>query len=51
MHKVENKIEVHHVNAVPSISEETNTELKKNLSKEENPPYLSNMSNLYGNKK
>ncbi|CAH1768905.1 7717_t:CDS:1, partial [Entrophospora sp. SA101] len=30
MHKVENKIEVHHVNAIPSISEETDTELKKN---------------------
>ena len=31
MHKVENKLEVHHVNAIPSISEETDTELKKNV--------------------
>ncbi|CAH1766931.1 5325_t:CDS:2, partial [Entrophospora sp. SA101] len=30
MHKVENKIEVHHVNAIPSISEDRDTELKKN---------------------
>ncbi|CAH1768029.1 4967_t:CDS:1 [Entrophospora sp. SA101] len=30
MHRVENKLEVHHVNANPSISEETDTELKKN---------------------
>lgn len=30
MHKVENKIEVHHVNAISSISEDTDTELKKN---------------------
>ncbi|CAH1769996.1 518_t:CDS:2, partial [Entrophospora sp. SA101] len=29
MHKVENELEVHHVNAIPSISEETDTELKK----------------------
>jgi len=31
MHKVENKLEVHCVNAIPSISEEPDTELKKNV--------------------
>jgi hypothetical protein len=30
MHKVENKLEVHHVNVIPSNSEEPDTELKKN---------------------
>jgi len=30
MHRVENELEVHHVDAIPSISEEPDTELKKN---------------------
>ncbi|CAH1767514.1 2045_t:CDS:2 [Entrophospora sp. SA101] len=29
MHKVKNKLEVHHVNAIPSISEDTDSTLKK----------------------